>query len=79
MKKTYELYNCDYDGDYEEINSLASCYDTLGIHHETSTGRIKIELYLERWRTCDEAASYLEWATDQILKFKDLKGKGDDA
>ena len=68
--ETYTVYLIEND-----VNKDFVDFEPLSIEHNTESGRIKIDIYLERWRTCDEMVSYLEWATDQILKFKDLKGK----
>ena len=72
LTKTNEIYTVYL---VEEAEEELKNYETLNIEHSPECGNIKIDLYLERWRTCDEMASYLKWATDQILKFKDLKGK----
>ena len=72
LTKTNEIYTVYL---VEEAEEELKNYETLNIEHSPERGNIKIDIYLERWRTCDEMVSYLEWVTDQILKFKDLKGK----
>ena len=69
LTKTNEIYTV-YLTEENEDN-----YESLNVEHSPEDGRIRVDIYLERWRTCDEMVSYLEWVTDQILKFKDLKGK----
>ncbi len=72
LTKTNEIYTVYLiDEDDKKLNN----YETLNIEHSPECGNIKINIYLERWRTCDDMVSYLDWVTDQILKFKDLKGK----
>jgi len=69
MIKTYEVYYCDYAGSDDPFHA-----NDLEIVHNKRDGTIKISLDLGRWRNCDHTAEYLEWAADQILRFKDLKG-----
>ena len=69
INEVYTVYLTEEDG--EELKN----YETLSVEHSPESGDIKIHIYLERWRTCDEMVSYLDWVTDQILQFKDLKGK----
>ena len=71
LTKTNEIYTVYM---VEEDDSYVD-YESLNLEHSPEDGRIRVDIYLERWRTCDEMVSYLEWVTDQILKFKDLKGK----
>jgi hypothetical protein len=73
LTKTNEIYTV-YLTETNDIGDYVD-HEALNIEHSPENGQIRIDIFLQRWRTCDEMASYLEWVTDQILKFKDLKGK----
>jgi len=70
LTKTNEIYTVYMIDEENQIDC-----ESLNIEHSPEDGRIRVDIFLQRWRTCDEMASYLNWATDQVLKFKDLKGK----
>jgi hypothetical protein len=69
MIKAYEVYYCDY-----EMSDDPFHVSDLEITYDKRERRIKVHLDLNRWANCDSIAAHLEWAADQILKFKDLKG-----